>query len=232
MDEKRKVKWNPGSAWSKGKGAAIQWLRDHVDHNGAECLIWPFSTNGTGYGVLGYEGGRLYAHRKMCELAKGPPPSPDHEAAHDCGNGMSGCVNPKHLDWKTRSENHLDRRRHGTHATSVWGSRGKLSAAQKMEILALKGKLPQRVIAARYGVHFETVSRIHRTDPNRKLKQHAWWPDEEAALRAAIANGETPESFAVAAGRSVGSVMTRSYKLGLRFQRNPSGVGHGSLKTR
>jgi hypothetical protein len=198
---------------TKGQGAAAAWLHERVHHAGDDCLIWPFSTNGTGYGRLGYEGRGYYAHRFMCDLAHGPAPDADHEVAHSCGNGMGGCVNPRHLAWKTRSENQLDRRRHGTHVTSTWGARGKLSSEEKMEILALKGKLPQRAIAARYGVHFETISRIHRTDPNRQLKHHAWWPDEDKALLAALANDEDPDEIAVKMGRSTHSIYGRIRRL-------------------
>lgn len=45
----------------------------------------------------------------MCQLVKGPPPTPAHEAAHSCGRGHDACVHPKHLSWKTRSENQQDR---------------------------------------------------------------------------------------------------------------------------
>lgn len=206
---------DPKRKWKaiKGQGEAYLWIVANVAHQSDECLVWPFSTNGTGYGRLGYDGRGYYAHRLMCEMAHGTAPTPDLEVAHSCGNGMGGCCNPRHLEWKTRSENHLDRRRHGTHATSKYGPRGKLTSTDKMEILALKGKMPQRVIAAKYGVHFETISRIHRTDPNRQLKVHPWWPAEDQSLREAISRGESPEVIAAASGRTVGSITARMYKL-------------------
>lgn len=204
---------------NSGQGQAVAWIRQHAAHQSDECLVWPFSTNGTGYGRLGFEGQGYYAHRFMCELVHGAAPSPDHEVAHSCGNGMRGCVNPRHLEWKTRSENHLDRRRHGTHATSHYGPRGKLTSADRMEILALKGKLPQRTIASRFGVHFETISRIHRADPSRPKKIQAWWPEEDVALREAISRGEQPDEIAAKMGRSAGSVSGRMWRLGLKEPR-------------
>ena len=149
--------------YNKGKGHNYKWLLAHVAHSGDDCLIWPFSRNNTGYGQLGYEGKMRKAHRFMCEMAHGNPPTPDHEASHACGNGMGGCVNPRHLSWKTRSENQLDRRRHGTANTNPTGQRGKLTKIQRSEILRLRGKMTQAKIAQRYGVHFETISRILRT---------------------------------------------------------------------
>lgn len=200
-------------AYNKGKGRAMAWLRANVGHVGDGCLTWPFGLRSNGYGSMGYEGKIFYAHRMMCKLAHGEPPTPDHEAAHSCGKGHLACVHPQHLSWKTASENHLDRRRHGTHVTSTSGSWGKISAADKMEILALKGKLPQRVIAAKFGVHFETISRIHRTDPNKQYVHHAWWPEEDAELTRLLAAGESVKQIAVKMGRTQGSVDGRMRRL-------------------
>lgn len=49
----------------------------------------------------------------VCEAFHGPKPSPDHEAAHEDGNPRNN--RPDNLSWKTVSENHADKRRHGTH---------------------------------------------------------------------------------------------------------------------
>lgn len=79
-----------------------------------ECLIWPYSKNGVGYGQIrkGYE--KLLVHRIACEALHGPPPTQKHEAAHNCGKGHLGCCNPHHLRWATRAENQADRKIHGT----------------------------------------------------------------------------------------------------------------------
>lgn len=198
---------------TKGNGNAITFLRDHVFFAGDECLIWHFSTNGTGYGRLGYLGKGYYAHRLMCEMAHGPAPTPQHEASHSCGNGGAGCVNPRHLDWKTRSANQLDRRRHGTAATNRHGPTGKLTSSDKMAILALRGKLPQRAIAAKFGVHFETISRILRTDPHRQLKKHPWWPEEDARLIALRKQDLTINQIGAEMGRTPSSVNGRLHQL-------------------
>lgn len=60
---------------TKGEGRAYQWLLDHQEHDGDYCLIWPFYRNPNGYGMLGYNGDNHWAHRFMCELANGPPPT-------------------------------------------------------------------------------------------------------------------------------------------------------------
>ena len=146
-----------GGSGTKGNGAAIRWLIEHKDYAGDDCLIWPFSRS-SGYGHFGLNGGRHWAHRYMCELVKGPPPSPVHEAGYSCGRGLDSCVNPRHLDWKTPSENQLDRARHGT--KNVWGGKGKLSFQKAAEIRALRGKKSQPEIAKMFGVTRTTISAI------------------------------------------------------------------------
>jgi hypothetical protein len=96
--------------YNKGNGAAVKWLRDRATYNGDGCLIFPFSRNPQkGYGMFGNNGELLYAHRFMCELANGPPPTRKHQTLHSCGNGHGGCVHPQHLSWGTNSDNQRDR---------------------------------------------------------------------------------------------------------------------------
>jgi hypothetical protein len=112
-----------GGQWSsaRGKGKGIAFLREHVSDPDGECVIWPMSRNSNGYGMFGFEGKVYWTHRYMCELVNGPPPTPEHEAAHSCGRGKDGCIHPKHLSWKTKSGNMLDAVRHGTHRGSRYG---------------------------------------------------------------------------------------------------------------
>lgn len=197
----------------RGKGAGIEWLRAHVSYTGAGCLIWPMSKRKTGYGLVGFERKVYSAHRMMCRLAHGEPPTPDHEAAHSCGNGHGGCVHPRHLAWKTASENHLDRRNHGTAVTSRFGSRGKLTREQKAEIIALKGQHTQADLAATYGVAFQTISRLHREDPNRVYVHRAFHSDDDRKLIDLRAQGMPVSRIAKEMGRTLGSVTARLHRL-------------------
>ena len=145
----------------KGQGAAIKWIRDHVGYAGDDCLTWPFHRNRqNGYGSFGHLGEHYYAHRYMCELVKGPPP-PAHECAHSCGKGHEGCVNPRHLSWKTKSGNLRDCGEHGTSARNLWGRFGRLTKEQVAAIKALKGKETQDKIAARFGISASSVRDIY-----------------------------------------------------------------------
>ena len=147
-----------------GKQARAEWLRARAGHKGKACLLWPFSKIWNGYGNLKYGNKVTYAHRVMCEFAHGPAPSKRHQAAHSCGNGGKGCVNPTHLSWKTPRQNQLDRRKHGTSGRrTVWSrTNHKVTDKQKRRIIALKGKKNQREIGAMFGLSYQHVSLIQR----------------------------------------------------------------------
>lgn len=167
--------------YNKGTGKAFKWLQDHRSYSGDDCLIWPFARiRKWGYGQLGYNGRHMYAHRAMCELVHGPAPSDKHHATHECGKGHEGCVNPRHLSWKTVTGNLLDRRRHGTVGRPTDFAR-KLSAEQIKAARLLKGQMTQDEIATAFGVQRGTIQYWHRTDhdpvrptnkPWRQSKEH------------------------------------------------------------
>jgi hypothetical protein len=146
----------------RGQGETVQWLRDHAAYKGRRCLTWPFATS-RGYGMFGYLGELRYAHRFMCELTHGPAPADKPQCRHSCGKGHLGCVNPQHLSWATQSENHLDRRKHGTAATSKLGHAGRvLSPAQISKVKELRtiGKFTTTELAANFGVSRRTIERV------------------------------------------------------------------------
>jgi DNA-binding transcriptional regulator YiaG len=146
-------------AHNKGKGRGIAFLRALIGHSGDACITWPLSRQ-RGYAIVGLNGKIFKAHRLMCELAHGAPPSPDYEAAHSCGRGHHGCVNPNHLSWKTRAENQQDRRRHNTHGI-LSPTRFKLTEANIAEIRAKEGIETVTDLAARFGVTRSTIRQIH-----------------------------------------------------------------------
>lgn len=220
---------------TKGNGKAFRWILDHKDHDGDCCLIWPFYRNPNGYGMLGHLGEQYWAHRVMCEKAHGPAPSQDHEAAHSCGNGHMGCAHPKHLSWKTRSENLLDCREHGTQARSRHGSKGYLTNEQVMAIRSLKGKKTQDEIALTFGVSPPTIRDIFLgRSHTRPPKINFYSPKEEAILRAEVAKGCNFIEIAKTLGKSHSSVSMKAYRLGIRSgkpcYRRTEADGQGALK--
>lgn len=155
------------------KGELLRWVSEvALRHTGGECLAWPFANNG--YGKIRIDGKMVGAHRYICELVHGAPPTPGHEAAHSCGKGHEACVSPIHLSWKTHIENMADTLKHGTHSRGERCGRAKLTEAAVREILAMKGKETQREMAARFGVATKSISSIH-------IGRSWAWLSEEAA---------------------------------------------------
>lgn len=120
-----------------------------------ECVPWPYAKRGAGRGAIQWDGKTQKVHRVMCEQVNGRPPSDKHHAAHECGNGHLGCINPKHLAWKLPKENEADKRRHGT-------LRQKLSDADVRRIRELAAELTQTAIAKQYDVSTMTISMLVR----------------------------------------------------------------------
>jgi hypothetical protein len=143
-------------------GQALHFFREVVLGCSTDwvCLIWPHARNKAGYGKICHNGKYLAVHRAVCEHVNGPPPTPKHQAAHACGNGHYGCVNPHHLVWKTPKQNNADRIAHGT---MLWGEESpsaKLKNGDIERIRALNGTMIQRDIAKMFGVSTTTIARI------------------------------------------------------------------------
>lgn len=211
--------------YRKGKGKAFAWMQAHVAYEGDECLTWPFSRDGrVGRGRIQHNGKQAWAHRFMCELAHGPAPTPKHQAGHNCGKGHEGCVNPRHLEWKTNAQNQLDRAAHGT-VMRKWTK--KLTAAQGEQMRALRPTKTIVELAKMFGCSFGTVCYYLKY---REQRGHAagvqphWTPEEDAALRSALPNRSFRQAAEIV-GRSAEACQGRAYKLGLRSGWNgPGGI--------
>lgn len=128
------------------------WIREHKVWRGTDCLIWPFYRMPNGYGQGAWDGVRTIASRAMCMAAHGEPESPDLEAAHSCGKGHEGCVNPMHLRWATNAENQMDRVVHGTSNRGARHGMAKLTPIDVLGIRLLAGSWTLRAVATEFGV--------------------------------------------------------------------------------
>lgn len=148
-------------AGATAQGEPLRFIMS-LDHSqvGDECIKWPYATLPNGYGHLWVDGTDTLASRYVCEREHGPAPTPEHEAAHSCGKGHEGCINRRHLTWKTRVENNADKLVHGTHHRGERCPTVKLTELQVREILALKGKMLGREVGELYGVTRWTVFSI------------------------------------------------------------------------
>lgn len=143
-----------------------------LNHTGNECLIWPFTRGGRGYGQMTVRRRKVIVHREVCKRVHGPPPSAQHHAAHNCGKGHLGCVSPHHVRWATPLENSGDRVIHGTSWRGSKAKQAKLTADQVREIRILSQSNTHAAIARRFGVSETTIYRI--------IKRQNWaWLDDE-----------------------------------------------------
>lgn len=179
----------------------MAWLKAHVAYAGDGCLIWPQSRNHQGYGQLGYFGKVKKAHHIMCLLVHGEPPTPAHEAAHECGNGHLGCVHPKHVSWKTHTENCADTIRHGNQPKKV---ARRLTIDKVHEIRV--SDLSCVNAAKQYGVSVATIFKIRRGE--------TWVrPRSTLTFENIRSIKDAPEDRAIVIGKSLGLPRHRILKL-------------------
>src|SRR5262245_19951206 len=132
-----------------------------IPHAGKDCLIWPFSRNRQGRAQFYREGTCREVARVLCRDVHGLPPTDKLEAAHTCGKGHLGCVNRKHIRWKTKEENEADKLIHGTLLRGARFYATKLTEQQVLDIFSLKGIISQRKLAARYNISRRSIEGIH-----------------------------------------------------------------------
>lgn len=169
-------------AATAGNGKGVTFLRTHVAHDGDDCLIWPYYREGPGYGVCAFEGRSIRASRLMCMLVYGPPPTPKHEAAHSCGNGHGGCVNPRHLSWKDRSANQQDRWQH-RRKPRPYPEVSKINAEHVREIKSLAATTTITDLAKMFGVSRGTIRNVLIDYTRTKKPKHRFTDDEVQLIR-------------------------------------------------
>ena len=152
---KRYLKYGDPLAGSTDWGAAQTFYEGLLTHTDREkCLIWPFYRNWTGYGQIRRNKKLYLVSRLVCVVVHGEPPTPKHEAAHLCGKGHEGCVNPNHLAWKTSAENNADKVAHGTHNRGQKHPFAKLTNAQVRHLRETEATRTETFeeIGARFGM--------------------------------------------------------------------------------
>lgn len=151
---------------SPWKGTSMEWVETvAIKYDSGECLKWPFGSDANGYGQLNIDGrGTTYAHRYICERTYGSPPTISHQAAHSCGNGHLGCVNPNHIRWATRSENYADCLIHGTHVRGTRHGMSRLTEDDIREIRNIPKSMTLIEIGRIFGIAPQTVSKIRRRE--------------------------------------------------------------------
>lgn len=132
-----------------------------VKYEGDDCFKWPFGSAGQGRGSVSFRGRTVVAHRVVCILVHGEPEHSKMHAAHSCGNGHLGCVNPKHLRWATAYENAQDKYKHGTVLFGERHQNAKLTEQQVLEIRFLaKNGYSHSMLSKKFGISTGHVSEI------------------------------------------------------------------------
>jgi len=160
MHYKRLLRHGDPTKGRTPNGAKEAFLLAYASHQGEECLIWPFPRKSDGRAYVRWQGVGTYAARVMCILAHGDAP-PGLDAAHTCGKGHEGCVNPKHLRWSDKSANQMDRVEHGTSNRGIRNGHAKLCESDVRAIREMdKNGQANKSIAEIYGVSRATIQDI------------------------------------------------------------------------
>lgn len=141
------------------KSEQFEWLMDAIKQETDECINYPYSGSG-GYGRLYIDGKLMFAHRYVCILENGEPPTDKHQAAHSCGNGHLGCVNKRHLSWKTCAENNADKREHGTQLEGSTHPQAKLTEHDVLWVKSQRGHFTRAGMADLLRVSRATIDGI------------------------------------------------------------------------
>lgn len=135
------------------------------------CWIWTASCAGKGYGQIKLPGTRrqIYAHRLSYLIHKGELPDAKH-ICHTCDNPK--CVNPDHLFVGTSQDNHDDMKAKGRHTYGEKSATVKSTTKEVLQMKAMiKAGVPQTKIAALFGLHQTTISKINRAERWKHLAE-------------------------------------------------------------
>lgn len=167
----------PGAA----RGEPQRFFESALKYEGDDCLFWPFSRTAPGYAQININNRPRSVSREICKCIHGAPPLGKNEAAHSCGNGHLGCVNPAHMRWATKRENAHDRIAHGTANRGERCNFNKIDRDAVLAIRALQGTKSQRAIAEQFGISAGHVSEILARKTWSWLPEAANATDREAA---------------------------------------------------
>lgn len=122
-----------------------------------ECWSWRGKPNNTGYAMICFNSRNRLAHRVAYRLFVGEFDL-TMDVLHTCDNPI--CVNPRHLFVGTHSDNMRDRsaKRRNNTPKGERSNFHKLTEADVREIRQMPGRFVD--IAARYGVHADTIGNI------------------------------------------------------------------------
>lgn len=124
-----------------------------------DCIVWPYASDGHGYGKLWVDGVLVKVHRLALERSERPPKAGEVARHGPCRN--PACFNPKHLSWGSVAENMRDKERDGTRLLGSRNHRAKFDEDDVREIRRLSDQGVLGVtLAERYGVSKSVISNV------------------------------------------------------------------------
>jgi hypothetical protein len=178
--EKNKRLGDPlAGKYSQNKAGTKEYISENseIDING--CWIWVRAKDKKGYGISGFKGKLIYAHRLSYLTFVGEIPN-NLFVLHNCDN--PACVNHKHLFLGTNQDNMKDMVNKNRQAKGENNGRSKLVQEEVDEIRTLysaeleeraRGKgiqLTQKELAKRFRVSGTAIKDI----VNNKAWSHLW----------------------------------------------------------
>lgn len=151
---------DPHARMRVASGEVAAWMYANATVQTDECVFWPFTLPEHGRPTVNFDGFKTSAARAMCEIAHGPPPFANADAAHSCGNGHLACLSVNHLRWATRQENCDDAVAHGRTTRGERNMHAKLTNEQALSIFHDRRRYA--AIAREYEVSQQTVFDIKR----------------------------------------------------------------------
>lgn len=141
-------------------GEKKAWLASILNSQDDSCILSPFQNdNRRNYWVFNECGRQISAHRWVCEQIHGQAPG-GFQAAHSCGNGHLGCVNPRHLSWASVRQNNADKLNHGTQVFGEQANSAKLTESAVRRIRQLAETTTRKELAKMFGVSRRNVDHI------------------------------------------------------------------------
>lgn len=163
--------WRPIEGWpyEVSNLGRVRRATDAINWNGAvisrKGRILRLAPHSAGYvGVALCINGRpksFTVHRLVCIAFNGPPPTPQHQVAHSDGDKKNNRAD--NLRWALQSDNEADKIDHGRTSRGERQGRSKLTEEDVLAIRRLIADgIPQRQIAAQFGVTKSPINEIHK----------------------------------------------------------------------